>query len=98
MWKEMKMLDWEKLKERYLKNNMSTTKIGENFSVIVAGNTLYIDLPSGKQTVSRKCLEKAVDLLNKGETISGPADYRNKVCDERPAYAWAILRDMGFIK
>lgn len=97
MW-EIKKLDWEKLKERYSGNNKSLTKKGRPFSVIVARNTLYIDLPSGKQTVSRKCLEKAVDLLNKGETISGPFDYRTKVCDERPAYAWAILRDMGFVK
>jgi len=93
----MKKLDWDKLKERYLKNNMITTKIGEPFSVIVKGNILYVDLPSRRQTVSRSCLENAIGLLNEGKTISGPADYRNKVCDERPAYAWAILRDMEFI-
>lgn len=94
----MKKLDWDKLKERYSENNISTTKTGEAFRVIVAGNTLYIDLPSGKQNASRSCLEKAVSLLNEGGNISGPADYRNKVCDERPAYAWAILRDMEFVK
>ncbi len=93
----MKKLDWEKLKERYSKNNISTTKTGETFSVIVSEYTLYIDLPSGKQAVSRSRLEKAVDLLNQGVTINGPFDYRNKVGDERPAYAWAILRDMGFV-
>lgn len=78
----MKRLDWDKLKEPYSKNKINTTKIGETFIVIVGGNTLYIDLQSGSQTVSRSCLEKAVDLLNQGITISGPFDYRNKVCDE----------------
>lgn len=94
----MEKLDWDKLKERYSKSNTSETKTGAIFSVIVAGDNLYIDLPSGRQTVSRRCLEKAVALLNDGETLSGPFDYRNKVYDERPAYAWAILRDMGFVK
>lgn len=94
----MKKLDWDRLKERYLKDNMSLTKTGEMFSVIVREDIIYIDLPSGRQSISRNNLEKAVDLLNKGETISGPFDYRTKVYDERPAYAWAILRDMGLVK
>lgn len=85
------------MKEWYPKNNTNTTKIGETFIAILAGNTLYIDLPSGRQTVSRSWMEKAVDLLSQGVTISGPFNYRNKVCDERPAYAWAILRDRGFV-
>ena len=94
----MKELDWEKLKGRYLKNNRSTTKTGKDFRIIISDDILYIDLPSGKQSISRFNLEKAVQLLNEGETICGPADYRYKVCDERPAYAWAILRDMNFVK
>ena len=46
--------------------------------------------------MSRENLERAVELINAGQVLRGPADYRKKVYDRRPAYAWAILRDMGF--
>jgi hypothetical protein len=52
----------------------------------------------GEQGVSRVNLEKAVSLIEQGSEIQGPADYKSLVADERPAYAWAILRDMGIIK
>lgn len=58
---------------------------------------IYIDLPNGEQSVSRVMLEKAVQIIRKGRRIEGPADYKRLVADERPTYAWAILRDMGFV-
>jgi len=28
----------------------------------------------------------------------GPKDYRDQVADDRPAYAWAILHELGYLK
>lgn len=94
----MALLDWEKLKERYATNPVSHTKTGVVFEVTrITDEAVYIGLPSNDEYVSRENLEKAVELLESGGTIKGPADYRKKIYDQRPAYAWAILRDMGFI-
>lgn len=93
----MSKLDWEKLKAFYRENPISRTKTGVEFEVTrVTEEALYVGLPSNDEYVSRENLEKAVELLESGETIKGPADYRKKVYDQRPAYAWAILRDMGY--
>ena len=94
----MGKLDWEKLKARYRKNPVSHTKTGAEFRVAkVTEKAIFIDLPSKDEYVSRENLENAVELLNEGERIKGPSDYKKKVYDQRSAYAWAILRDMGFI-
>ena len=95
----MGKFNWEKLKARYRENPVSHTKTSVEFKVArVTKEAIFIHLPSKDEYISRKNLEKAVELINKGEDIKGPGDYRQKVCDQRPAYAWAILRDMGFIK
>ncbi len=94
----MKTLDWERLKQRYQENSVSHTKSGKEFRVSrVTGTALYIDLPSGEEYVSRENLEKAVQLISNGIVLEGPSDYRRLVYDQRPAYAWAILKDMGVI-
>jgi len=94
----MGKLDWEKLKARYRENPVSRTKTGAEFRVArVTDDAVFIDLPSKDEYVSKGNLEKAIELINEGERIKGPSDYRKKVYDQRPAYAWAILRDMGFI-
>ena len=91
-------LDWEKLRARYSKDPNSRTKNHIAFKVArVTDVGVFIDLPSRHEYISRENLEKAVELINSGEGIKGPSDYRKKVCDQRPAYAWAILRDMGCI-
>jgi len=95
----MPNFDWQKVAARYSNNPTSRTKKGCPFKVAhVEAHVLYIDLPSGQLSVSRKYLEKAVHLINAGRVINGPADYKRLVYDERPAYAWAILRDMGFVR
>jgi hypothetical protein len=94
----MTLFDWEKLKARYKANSVSHTKTGVEFEVTRATDgALYIGLPSKDEYVSRENLEKAVEFLAAVGEIKGPADYRKKVYDQRPAYAWAILRDMGFL-
>jgi len=94
----MDKLDWEKLKARYRENPISHTKTGVEFRVArVTDEAVFIGLPSKDEYVSRTNLERAVEMLNDGERIAGPTEYRKKVYDQRPAYAWAILRDIGFI-
>ena len=92
-------LDWKKIKERYKTDPVTYTKDGTKFNVgRITETTLFIDLPCGEQPIRRKNLEKAVDLINQGEKISNSEDYVKLVKDERSTNAWAILRDMGFIK
>ncbi len=91
-------LYWDEIKRKYSNNPNSHTKNGRPFVVgKVEPQALYVDLPSGQLSVSRKNLEKAVQLISRGASIEGPADYRRLVYDERPAYAWAILRDFDFV-
>lgn len=94
----MGKLDWEKLKARYRENPESYTKTRKMFRVArVTEEAVFIDLPSRQEYISRENLEKAVDLLIAGGKIRGPGEYKIKVYDQRATYAWAILRDMGFI-
>jgi len=89
----MGLLDWQKLVERYSRNPISHAKNGKSLKVSrITDSAIYIDLPSGEQYVSRSLLEKAVQLMNEGKVIEGPADYKRLVYDQRPAYAWAIAR------
>ena len=95
----MDKLDWERLRARYRENPVSHTKTGKEFRVAkVTDEAVFIGLPSKDEYVSRENLERAVELINAGQVLRGPTDYRKKVYDQRPAYAWAILRDMGFIE
>ncbi|MCW3999512.1 MAG: hypothetical protein NWE93_04680 [Candidatus Bathyarchaeota archaeon] len=95
----MSKLDWKVIESRFCSNSISKTKTGKSFKVLkITKEEIIIDLPAKEQYVSRKNLEKAVELLSQGTVIGGPADYRRLVADERPAYAWAILRDFGFVK
>lgn len=94
----MNILDWENLKEKYEKNPVIYTKKGEEFKVSrVTDTAVYINLPSGEEYISRENLEKAVQLTNNGIVLEGPSDYKRLVYDQRPSYAWAIMRDMGII-
>ena len=92
-------LDWDKIKERYKEDPVTYTKDGSKFQVgRITDTTLFLDLPCGEQPIRRKNLEKDVQLLNEGEKIVEPDDYIRLVKNERSTNAWAILRDMGFIK
>ena len=91
-------LDWDKVKEYYKKNPITYTKDGDKFQVgNITDSMIFLDLPCGEKAIRRKSLEKAVQLLSKGDKISDPEDYARLVDDERSSNAWAILRDMGFI-
>jgi len=95
----MKNLNWETLKQRYEENPISYTKTRKEFRISRVINTaIYIDLPSKEEYISRENLEKAINLINNGIVLEGPADYKRLVYDQRPTYAWAILKDLGFIE
>jgi hypothetical protein len=92
-------LDWGAIVDRYSSNPISYTKNRKPFRIWrITAESLFIALPAGEQSVSRDNLRKAVDIISNGGIIDGPSDYKSLVADERPAYAWAILRDMGFIQ
>jgi len=90
-------MDWERVRALERRRDLKT-KRGDPFRISrVTGSVAFIDLPSGEQSVSRANLEKAERLVLSGARLEGPADYRRLVVDERPAYAWAILRELGIV-
>jgi len=93
----MEQLDWRKLVQLANQKVSLRTKTNIPFQIIDSTeNTLIIRVSSGNDlTISRVNLEKAVQKLRAGVVISGPQDYKDKVADDRPAYAWAILRELG---
>jgi hypothetical protein len=90
-------MDWERVRALERRQDLKT-KMGEPFRIArVTGSIVFIELPSGEQSVSRTNLEKAERLVLSGARLKGPSDYRRLVADERPAYAWAILRELGIV-
>jgi len=93
-------LNWEEIKNLADRKATLLTKTRVPFQVVAASEkTLTVRVRSGEEhTISRANLEKAVQMLQAGAVLSGPKDYRDRVADDRPAYAWAILRQSGFLK
>ena len=92
-------MDWEPVRRLAAMQVDLLTIKGVRFSVVGAtDNTVIVEVSSGRRhTISRANLERAVELLHQGEILAGPSDYRNKVADDRPAYAWAILRELEYV-
>ena len=96
----MKPLHWEEIENLADQKATLLTKTRVPFQIVSASEeTLTVCVRSGEEyTLRRANLEKAVHLLHTGAVLNGPQDYRDQVADERPAYAWAILRAMGHLK
>ena len=96
----MRQLNWVEIQKLADRRATLLTKTGVPFQVITAsGSTLTVRVRSGQEhTISRANLEKAVQKIQAGAILNGPKDYRDQVADDRPAYAWAILRELGFLK
>ena len=96
----MKSLNWEEIKNLADRKATFLTKTGVPFQIVAASEkTITVRVRSGKEhTISRANLEKAVRMIQSGLVLSGPKDYRDQVADDRPAYAWAILRELGYLK
>ena len=93
-------LNWEEIQKLADRKATLLTKTRVPFQVVAASEqTITVRVRSGEEhTISRVNLEKAVHILQAGVAINGPKDYRDQVADDRPAYAWAILRELGYLK
>ena len=93
-------LKWEEIKNLADRKATLLTKTKVPFQVVSASEeTITVRVRSGEEhSISRANLEKAVQMLQTGVAISSPTDYRDQVADDRPAYAWAILRELGHLK
>jgi len=93
-------LKWEEIKNLADQKATLLTKTSVPFQILSASDdTLTIRVRSGEEyTIRRANLEKAVHLLHTGAVLNGPLDYRNQVADDRPAYAWALLNALGYLR
>lgn len=96
-------LDWAEVKKRYEKGaEVPTVAGGKTLTVTGCDDeALYIENPLWKAKLSRKNLEKGVELIEEGVIDKDPGlfveDYRVYVTDERSTSAAHILRDLGFL-
>jgi len=96
----MKQLNWEDIRNLANRKARLLTKTKVPFQIVAASeNTLTVRVSSAEEhTISRINLEKAVVKIQSGMVLKGPKDYKDLIADDRPSYAWAILRELGFIK
>jgi hypothetical protein len=93
-------LNWDKVRQIANSGEMLTTKTGVPFQIVaVSLDTLIVKVSTGEEyPILRKTLKKAIAKIGAGLILNGPKDYRENVADERPAYAWAILKHLGLLK
>jgi len=91
---------WNEVQKLAQSNARLVTKTGAPFELIDATETrLLVRVSTGAEhSLNRANLEKAIRLLQSGVELSGPKDYHDQVADDRPAYAWALLYALGYIK
>jgi len=96
----MNELNWDQIRNLADRKATLSTKTGVPFQVVATSEaTLTVRVSSGEEhTLSRTNLEKAVAKIQAGTKLRGPKDYRDLIADDCPAYAWAILRHLGYIK
>jgi hypothetical protein len=92
-------VDWQALQGLAVAQTELKTSTGVPFRLVNATErSVTVQVSSGRRhTIGRTNLERAASLVRDGETLRGPGDYRQKVADERPAYAWAILYELGYL-
>lgn len=96
----MNEFSWDQIQNLADRKTTLFTKNRVPFQVVAASEaTLTVRVSSGEEhTISRKNLEKAVAKIQAGMSLKGPQDYRDLIADDRPAYAWAILHHLGYVK
>ena len=92
-------MDWQRVRDLGQKEVTLRTKQGQPFQILdISEQTIKIEVSTGQQhTISRTNLEQAVEYLQRGGSIAGPGQYKKKIADDRPSYAWAILLEMGYL-
>ena len=96
----MSKLNWESIRVLAQRKATLLTKTRVPFQIVAASDdTVTVRVRSGQEhTISRSNLELAVEKIQAGVILNGPKDYREKIADDRPAYAWVILKELGFLK
>ena len=96
-------LDWAEVKKRYGEGAEIPTVAGGKLLTVTGcdDDAIYIENPLWKAQLSRKNLEKGVELIEEGVIDKNPGlfveDYRVYVTDERSTSAAHVLRDLGFL-
>ena len=96
----MSRLNWESVCDLAKREATLLTKTKVPFQITAATeDAVVIRVRSGQEhPISRSNLEMAVAKIQAGVTLSGPKDYIENIADDRPSYAWAILKELGYLK
>jgi hypothetical protein len=96
-------LDWSHVLERY-RNGAEVASLPGTATLSVSGadeEKIYVKHRLWKASLSRENLERAIDLVDKGEMTRSAADfidqYRTVIADERPTTAATVLKDLGYL-
>lgn len=96
-------LDWSHVMQKY-QDGADVAALSGAAKLTVTGadeERIYVKHRLWKDSLSRRNLERAIDLVDKGEMSSRAADfidqYRVVVADERPTTAATVLKDLGYL-
>lgn len=96
-------LDWATVVERY-RDGAEVASLPGTATLSVSGadeQKIYVKHRLWQASLSRENLERAIDLVDKGEMTRNAADfidqYRTVIADERPTTAATVLKDLGYL-
>src|SRR5207253_10634923 len=96
-------LDWDTVLSRYREGaRIPTAAGGRTFEIVgVDQSAVRIRSPLWDDTIERRHMEKAVELIEAGKLSREPGpfaeEYRLLVADKRPSSVAHILKDLGFL-
>jgi transcriptional regulator of met regulon len=95
----MSELNWERVCELAGRKEPLHTKTKIPFHILrVSNTTVTVRVRSGEEhPIYRTNLETAVMKIQTGVELKGPKDYKDQIADDRPSYAWAILKELGYL-
>jgi hypothetical protein len=103
--RERMPLDWGEVIDRYQQPGEEGKPIPGAPQTKVTGvdeERIYVEHRLWKDSLSRRNLEKAVELLEENRLPKGAEDaigkYRMLVADERPTLATKVLKDLGYLE
>lgn len=93
----MGRLNWNRV--RNLQYQKKKTKNGKKFHVekVTKGAVIVRPNQGRRHRVNRKYLEEAVRRINQGVVLNGPGDSRREIGDDKPSYAWPIVRNLSYV-
>lgn len=96
-------MDWSYVLEKYA-DGADIASLPGTQTLAVTGadeHKIYVKHRLWKDSLSRENLERAIELVDKGEMTRVAADfidqYRVSVADERPTTAATVLKDLGYL-